>query len=163
MIKNGFLLLIIFLIFLGSGCFPKTPRNVAVANSKFSETKDGPANIGNIFKETDAIYLYFEIINFEQNKDKTIWVQEDLKVFGPDDKLVEWVTSYGEIKKFDYVNLVDINKKFEKKISAIPVFNSINLPTNSPVGEYKVIIDVRDKLNGTQAYKELFFKLISKS
>lgn len=151
-----FLLLVVLCFY---GCGPKEPKNVAIGDVKFSEAKDGPAVIENIFKEKTTIYLSFEITNFTRHKDGTVWVQEDLRLFGPDNKIVEWITPEGA-KKFDYENLVDINKKFEKKVTVIPTINTISLPPGAALGEYKAQIEVRDKIGQTKANKELILKII---
>jgi hypothetical protein len=142
------------------GCFPKQPKNVLIDNIILSETKGGEANIQHTFKGGTTFYLSFSVVDFIKGRQGVVWLEEDLQVTGPDGGVLEWVSSFGEVKKFDYKNYWEINKKMPENVREIPVNNLITLPPNPAEGEYKILIILRDKIGRTQASQELFFKYL---
>lgn len=109
-------------------------------NLKFAAAKDGPVKSDRKFKKSEPVWILFDVQGFQQKDDDTVQVQQDLEVTGPDGKSI--------LKK---ENILDVNQKFPRGTNNLNANNEVTLPKDAPVGDYKAVISLRDKVGGGTA------------
>lgn len=119
--------------------------DLKVVNFKFTDSKEGAAREDKKFAQGEVVWLVFDVEGFKMDKDKNVWVQEDLTVTDPTGKPL--------VQKENLVDLKAPNPNDEK---AVAVQNDVTL-TDAPDGTYKVNMTVRDKQgNQTVQFEETF-------
>ena len=119
---------------------------LSVSDTKMSLAKGGADVSSRKFKKDGPIFVQFTVKGIKQSDDDQVWIQQDLLLVGPDGKEV--------LKK---ENMLDMHEKAPKGTNLGNFSNTIDLPNNAVVGQYKVTLSVRDKVSGGTATTNLAF------
>jgi hypothetical protein len=123
--------------------------DVKVANFTFAEGDNREsARDSKQFQAGEVVFLVFDIQDFKQDKDGTVWVQEDLKVTDPEGNVI-----------LDNKNLLDLKDKGEPGTDNVSAHNKITLEPGNPPGTYRVSMIVRDKIGGQETTFEEEFEV----
>jgi len=100
------------------------------------------------FRQGDLIYLFFKIDGFELGEKNEASFSEDLKIEGPKGDLI--------ISQPQVIKMV---KPIEDKTGGILFANNVDLPKDTPIGQYRILITVYDHTADTQYSFERYFEL----
>lgn len=93
-------------------------------------------------------YIYVKVKGFETKRGE-IHLVEDLKVYGPNGKVVD---------KLDLPKFVELNKATTDGV--VEISNKIPLWETLSVGDYKAVVTVKDEIGGKRITKEVRFSLV---
>ena len=117
---------------------PASAGDLAIADFKFHEAKDGPEIYTTTFKTGQDIFFSFEVKGFKISPEGQAWIQQDLQLLDPSDKVL-----------LTKENVFDIHDKVPDGVTSVSGKNTIEVTNGSPAGDYKINIIVRDKVAGT--------------
>lgn len=100
------------------------------------------------FRPGDLIFMFFKIEGVTTDDKQQVSLSENLKVENPDGKVV-----------LDKPKIVLISKSLEQPDQAVLFANNLQLPKNSPKGQYRVLVTVFDQNAQTQYSFERHFEL----
>jgi hypothetical protein len=95
----------------------------------------------NVYKPGQVVHLAFEVGGAAvRQRDKLVWLQQDLEVQGPDGAQV-----------FRRDNISGVKQKVQVQVDWITLNNQVKIRGDWPNGSYRLIIHLRDKVAGTSA------------
>jgi hypothetical protein len=139
-----FFSLLIFCLVLSLGLFLTScsdKRIIALGleadNFVISHTEDGPAAKPLKFSPGDVIYIHFLLKDYELDAQGMVWIQEDIVMTDSDGNrvIVEG-------------NIINDRVTPPEGVESIPIKNKITLFDTAVPGDYKIEINVRDKIGG---------------
>lgn len=106
-----------------------------------SHVEDGPAAKPPLFSPGDVIYFQFLLTDYELDVQGMVWIQEDIIMLDAEGKRV---VVEG--------NIINDRVKPPEGAKSIPIKNKITLFDTAVPGDYKIEINVRDKIGGGTVY-----------
>ena len=102
-----------------------------------SHAEDGPAAKPSQFSPGDVIYIQFLLTDYELDAQGMVWIQEDIVMSDADGNrvIVEG-------------NIINDRVTPPEGADSIPIKNKITLFDTAVPGDYKIEINVRDKIGG---------------
>ena len=110
-------------------------------NFVISHTEDGPAAKPLKFSPSDVIYIHFLLKDYELDAQGMVWIQEDIVMTDSEGNrvIVEG-------------NIINDRVTPPEGAESIPIKNKITLFDTAVPGDYKIEINVRDKIGGGTVY-----------
>ncbi len=106
-----------------------------------SHTEDGSAVKPPKFSPGDVIYIQFLLSDYELDEQGMIWIQEDIVMLDADG-----------IRVIVEGNIINDRVTPPEGADSIPIKNKITLFDTAVPGDYKIEINVRDKIGGGTVY-----------
>jgi len=101
-----------------------------------------------VFRSGDLVFVFFKVQGFQLNEQQEASIAEDLRVEDPEGKVL-----------VDQPRVVELVKVVKETNPSMLFANQIKLPKDAPVGKYRAVFTVYDKVAETQFSFEKSFEL----
>ncbi len=102
----------------------------------------------NIFHRGDLIFTFFKLAGFQKDSSNKISLLEDVWLKNPQGKSI-----------LNEAEVIHLNQTVEKNVEIILYANQIQLPPDSPLGNYQLTLILRDEIGKTKLVYEKNFLL----
>jgi hypothetical protein len=128
---------------------PSTSDKLNLAEFYFA-TGPAPGQIrkDGAFRSGDLVFVFFKIQGLALNDKKEASIREDLQVEDPEGKVL-----------VSQPNVVELTKVVPEENPSLLFANQIKLPREAPLGKYRAIFTIFDKVSETQFSFEKTFDL----
>ncbi|MCE9624017.1 MAG: RDD family protein [Deltaproteobacteria bacterium] len=100
------------------------------------------------FRSGDLVFVFFKVQGLQLNEQQEASIREDLQVEDPEGKIL-----------VSQPNVVELTKVVKEDNPSMLFANQIKLPREAPVGQYRAVFTVHDKVAETQFSFEKSFDL----
>ncbi|MFO1462238.1 MAG: RDD family protein [bacterium] len=128
---------------------PSTSDRLQLAEFYFA-TGPAPGQIrkDGVFRSGDLVFVFFKVQGLKLNEQKEASIREDLQVEDPEGKVL-----------VSQPNVVELTKAVAEDNPSMLFANQIKLPREAPLGKYRAVFTVYDKVAETQFSFEKSFEL----